>query len=44
LDTISDTDTREWFEGARFQDVDAWTAAFRGKTRQIKAAGPCPTL
>ena len=44
LDTISDTDIREWFEGARFQDVDAWTAAFRGKTRQIKAAGPCPTL
>jgi hypothetical protein len=44
LDSISDTDTRAWFESARFENVGAWTAAFREKTRQIRAAGPCPRL
>jgi hypothetical protein len=43
LDTISETETREWFESARFREAGAWTAAFREKARQIRAAGPCPT-
>jgi hypothetical protein len=42
LSPISAADAQAWFESARFENADAWAAAFLDKVRQIREAGPCP--
>ena len=54
LAVITDDELRDLFTAARFpeyqtatddeQDVREWTAAFRGRARQIREAGPCPEV